>query len=349
MNIALIGAGGIGTIHARAYQKLGLKLAAVADLRRETIDSQPDLFAGARYYPTYQELLADPAIDVIDICLINRLHAEVIRAAVAAGKHIFCEKTMAHDAATSAELFSLLQAYPKNFQVGYMKRFFPATLKALELLPQLGDILTTHIRSYQGFEFTTDMYDQPSWKPRPDGSPSQMRSFASGGMLNMAGSHMLDVMSQLVGPAQSVYAVNWAPPAYDAELSSNALFRMRNGSTTHFDVCLSPLSRAGLRQDGWDEKIEITGKLGRLEIFYVIWDQPQHHAPLLRYYSERTQSITDYTFPKVDPFALELNSFLQDCASGKKSTPGPLEGHTVDQLISACYQSAKSGQVVSID
>ncbi len=347
MKIGLIGAGSIGAIHARAYAELGVRVAAVADPREAAVKARPELFDSARYYADYRDLLADPEIEAVDICLINRLHAEVIEEAIRRGKHIFCEKTMTDNLADSRRILELSRDYSRNFQVGYMKRFFPATQKAQELLPQIGDVLTTYIRSYQAFEWQCDPYDQADWKPRGN-EMSLIRHFASAGMLNMAGSHLLDLMNLLLGPARSVYSTNWIPPGYDIEVTSNALFRMQSGSTVHFEAALSPYSRAGLRQDGWDEKIEINGRRGKLEIFYVIWDQPERYAPMVRLYSEEHKTHTDYTFPKVNAFVSEMETFLADCAAGRRSIPGPREGFAVDQVIDACYRSASTQQAVEI-
>ncbi|CAN5822073.1 hypothetical protein BH09VER1_BH09VER1_47220 [soil metagenome] len=347
MNIGLIGAGSIGAIHARSYAELGVRLTAVADPREEAVKARPELFEGVRYYADYRDLVADPEIEAVDICLINSLHAEVIREAMRHGKHIFCEKTMTDNATDSRDLCQRLKAYPQNFQVGYMKRFFPATEKAKELLPEIGDILTTYVRSYQAFEWKSDPYDQVDWKPRGK-DVSLVRQFASAGMLNMAGSHMIDVMNLLVGEVKTVYATNWTPPGYDVEVTSNALMHMSGGSTVHFEAALSPYSRAGLRQDGWDEKIEINGRRGKLEILYVIWDQPAHYAPLLRFYSEEQKTHTDYTFPKVNAFTRELEAFLENCRAGRRSVPGAQEGLAVDLVIDACYRSAATRSLVEL-
>jgi len=347
MKIGLIGAGSIGAIHARAYRELGLEIAAVADLREEAMKAHPELFAHARYYADYRDLLRDPEVEVADICLINRLHAEVVREAARAGKHIFCEKTMTDNLDDARELLALLEGYPKNFQVGYMKRFFPATEAARQLLPEVGDILTAYVRSYQGFEWQSDPYDQPAWKPQ-NGRMSQIRHFASAGMLNMAGSHMLDVMGFLLGETKTAYARTWTPPDYDIEVTSNALFGMESGATVHFEAALSPFSRAGLRQDGWDEKVEINGRKGRLEIFYVIWDQPERYAPMVRLYSEEKKAQTDYTFPKVNAFAKQFEYFLENCRASRRSIPGVREGFAVDRIIDACYRSAAGEGVVEI-
>jgi predicted dehydrogenase len=135
---------------------------------------------------------------------------------------------------------------------------------------------------------------------------------------------------------------------YDAEMNAHALFTMPNRAIVHFEATCSPYSRAGLRQDGWDEIIQINGKKGRIEVFYCIWDKPMNNAPIVRLYKESDKTHTDYTFPKLDAFKEEVKAFINNCQTGKKSIPGIQEGAAVDKLISACYKSAESGGVVEM-
>jgi predicted dehydrogenase len=116
----------------------------------------------------------------------------------------------------------------------------------------------------------------------------------------------------------------------------------------HLDASASPYSRAGLRQDGWDETIQINGEHGRIEVFYVIWDKPLSNAPMVRYYSERDKTQTDFVFPKVNAFDEQIRTFVDNCEKGVKSVPGATEGYLVDRVISACYRSADSKQAVVI-
>ena len=98
MRIGIIGAGGISSLHAKAYQALGVSIAAVADPNKDAYISRRDVFGDATYYATDTELLADPNVDMVDICVGTRFHFDVIHRAVAAQKHILCEKTMTHSA-----------------------------------------------------------------------------------------------------------------------------------------------------------------------------------------------------------------------------------------------------------
>lgn len=345
MKVGLIGAGGIASLHAKAYKNLGVAIAAVTDLDRSAFDAKRDLFGEARFHETPAQLVGDPQVEIVDICVINRFHAEMVGLAAEAGKHIFCEKTLTDSEAGSHSLMEMLSGYRPNFQVGYMKRFFPATQKAAELLPEIGRPLSAYVRSYQGYEHDNDPYDDPTWKPQGDG-PSRIKSFASGGMLNMAGSHMLDLVGLLLGEPASVYALNWMPASYDAETNSHALFHMPSGCIAHFEAALSPYSRDGFWRDGWDERFEINGTAGKLELIYPVWNLPGENEAVLRHYSEKDKTHREYTFPKINPFAAELASFIQCCREGRKSIPGAREGYLVDKIIDACYRSAETGEVV---
>lgn len=347
MKIGIIGAGGISALHANAYRALGVSIAAVADPNKDAYMSRREVFGEAKYYASDAELLADPVVDMVDICVGTRFHYDVIKRAIAADKHILCEKTMTHSAESSASVVEMLRDYKKVFQVGYMKRFFPATAKVVELLPELGTIFSAYITSYQGFERTNDPYADKGWQPQ-DGKPSWTKTYACGGMLNMAGSHMLDLMNLFLGAPDTVYSQSWSPAEYDAETNSHALFRMKSGAVVQFEAAMSPYSRDGLWRDGWDECIEINGTRGKVQIFYVIWDRPTNNAPLVRFYCEKTKTHTEFTFPKVDAIQQQLASFVSACKEGRKSACGAAEGYYVDRVIDACYRSAGSRQVVQL-
>ena len=98
----------------------------------------------------YHELLARPDIDLIDICVPNFAHAEIVLAAAAAGKHIYCEKPLA---LTVAEGLGMVEAAAQagvNTQMTFNFRFFPAILRARQLVEAgfLGRVLSFRGRYY---------------------------------------------------------------------------------------------------------------------------------------------------------------------------------------------------------
>lgn len=347
MQVGIIGTGHISTFHAAAYRALGVDIAGVCDLDKEKFLSKRELYGGAEFYENVDDLLGQGSIDAVSICVGNKLHFDIAKKAIAAGKHILCEKTMTESESKSAALLSLVEAGDRNFQIGYMKRFYPATRKVVELLPEIGEVFSAYIRSYQAFEWDFDIYDCEWYKPK-DGEESLVRRLYGGAALNQAGSHMLDLMNLFLGMPERVYAANWAPRDYDAEISSHALFTLPNDGVVHFDVCVSPYSRAGLHHDGWDETVQVNGTKGRIEVFYSVWDKPMGNAPMVRYYSEQDKTRTEFTFPKMDAFQAEVEAFVTNSEAGRGSIPGPREGYAVDKLISACYRSAEDGAAISL-
>ena len=106
LRVGLIGSGYIGRAHSIALQEVGAVFPEVATPVCEMLADRDAAHAAksaaamgfARSTGDWRELVADPAVDVVDICSPNYLHREMALAAIAAGKHVWCEKPLALDA-----------------------------------------------------------------------------------------------------------------------------------------------------------------------------------------------------------------------------------------------------------
>jgi predicted dehydrogenase len=138
---AVIGTGFIGTVHIGALRRLGVTVAGV-------LGSSPDRAAergqalGLRAYATLDDMLADAAVDVVHVTSPNDLHYSQVKAILAAGKHVICEKPLAMTATESAEMVALARASGKVAAVCYNIRFYPLNQHARGLVASgnLGDI-----------------------------------------------------------------------------------------------------------------------------------------------------------------------------------------------------------------
>jgi predicted dehydrogenase len=344
----VVGAGFIGGIHLAALKAVGLQVGAIADPVPAALEKAAKLAPEARLYSDWKELLADPKITAVNVCTINALHFEILSAAVASGRHVFCEKTMTTDAVQARQALALRTKPGQVVQIGYMKRFFPASQWMKEHLPEIGRPLCGTVRSFQGgfVEDGETIYDSPDWRPGPDG-PSRTRRFASGGMLNMAGSHMLDMTGWLLGAPRVITCRTWSPAGYDAEMHAHALFEMENETLVHFEACLAPYHGTGIFNDGWDEFIQIDGTKGRIEIYYPRWDRPMDFAVKCRLYREKTRAWEKPVFVPVNVFQLEFATFAEACGKGEAQGPSIREAARVDFWIDACYESAREHAAVS--
>ena len=127
---AIAGAGFIGTVHAQAVRTAGGEVAGV-------LASTPERGAGAaqrlgaeRAYADAAELLADASVDVVHICTPNHLHEELARDALAAGKHVICEKPLAVDAEGAARLAEAAADAATVSAVPFVYRYYPTVREA---------------------------------------------------------------------------------------------------------------------------------------------------------------------------------------------------------------------------
>jgi predicted dehydrogenase len=126
-NIAIIGFGFMGTMHAQIYAQLrNARLVAVVD--NKMAKARKDLAKleiDAPVFGTIEDMLAACEVDVVDICLPTDLHAPFALKAIAAGKHVFCEKPLALKAADGRKIAAAAKKAGVFLQVGQCIRFWP--------------------------------------------------------------------------------------------------------------------------------------------------------------------------------------------------------------------------------
>lgn len=99
---------------------------------------------GARAYGSVEELLADPEIEAVSVCVANHAHAEIAIAALKAGKHVLCEKPMAVTLEECEAMVKAAEETGKYLMIGQNQRLAKAHSKAKELIEQgaIGKVLT---------------------------------------------------------------------------------------------------------------------------------------------------------------------------------------------------------------
>src|ERR671913_547957 len=97
LRIAVAGTGFIGRVHARSARLAGAELAGVAASSPESAERAAAELGAARAFASADELVTADGIDVVHLCTPNHLHEPLALAALAAGKHVVCEKPVALD------------------------------------------------------------------------------------------------------------------------------------------------------------------------------------------------------------------------------------------------------------
>lgn len=205
MKFALLGYGFMGGAHLAAMQKIaGVEVAAVATRTRPSDDGPTrgnmDLASGplpesVQWTPDWRTLIADPAIDAIDICLPTDLHREIILAALAAGKHVFCEKPMALTVPECEEILAAAKASDRTLMVGQVLRFMGPYVEAARFLDEVGreNVTSATLRRSTGF---------PEW-----GGWLTDTARSGGAILDLL-CHDIDIALDLFGQPETVRAVS---------------------------------------------------------------------------------------------------------------------------------------------
>src|SRR5262245_46161079 len=108
VGMGLVGAGFVGPHHVDAVRRLGyVDVVAVAGSSKASAQAKADALHIEKAYGSYQELLADPAVQVVHNATPNYLHHEVTAAAIAKGKHVVSDKPLAMTAAEAKSLLDM--------------------------------------------------------------------------------------------------------------------------------------------------------------------------------------------------------------------------------------------------
>ncbi len=208
IGIGLVGYGGIGKIHTLCYKELGMlypgqlppiDLAAVCTTRPETAQRAAQEGGYRTWFTDAAALIHQDEVRIVDCSLPNFAHKAVLLEAIAAGKHIYCEKPLALNGAEAREIVKA--AAKAGVQVGmtFNYRFVPALLRAHELIRE-GALGT--IYRFQA-EYLHTGYQDPnrplSWRLDKEKS--------GGGALADLGAHAIDLMRYLLGEFEAVQAM----------------------------------------------------------------------------------------------------------------------------------------------
>lgn len=143
----IIGVGSMGLAHLEAVRRLeAVAVAAVVCRDPERAKNICGRFDVPRYYLDYRELLADPEIAAVHNCTPNRMHFEINKEAILAGKHILSEKPLTVTATESEELTALARSHQVLNGVNFVYRHFVVIQHLRQMIRdgELGDIFAIH-------------------------------------------------------------------------------------------------------------------------------------------------------------------------------------------------------------
>ena len=207
VGIGVIGMGWMGTVHSRAYLQAAdrfhdsgvqPRLIVCADEDEIRAREACQRFGFERYTTRWQDVIADPGVQVVNIATPNYMHQPMATAAANAGKHIFCEKPVGKSPRETAEIERAARQAGVLTFVGFNYRWSPLVQYARKLVSEgkLGKL--THFRGRFLAGYASNPQTVLSWRFQKEFSGSGV----SGDLL----SHVIDMGLFLAGPIKRVVA-----------------------------------------------------------------------------------------------------------------------------------------------
>jgi predicted dehydrogenase len=326
VRIGLVGAGGIADAHLKGYATIPdrVRVTAVADANPEALKQRTEE-TGATGYTDFLQLVEDPDIDAVDICLPHHLHRSAIIAAAEAGKHILCEKPLCLTAEEAKDVREAVQKAGVTLMCAHNQLFMPAVAKAKELL-DAGALGTVYeVRTTDSFYNDFDP-ENMGWRAHT--------ATSGGGEFIDTGYHPTYLLMHLAGgvPTQvSAMMSTHRLKFMEGEDSAQVLVRFDNGSVGQLVTSWAYDAAPGT------DRFSVVGEKGSLSS-----DGSTLRVKL------RGEEEQVFENESIDTFAAEIDDFVTCLETGRRPLNTEVEGIAVLGIILAAYESARSGKVEDV-
>lgn len=199
VRFGIVGAGVISDSHAIGITTTeNAKLVAVCDIIEEKAKALAEKYGAERIYTDYNEMLRDPEIDAVSVCVPSGVHGEIVIAAARAGKHIFCEKPIEVTAEKMDEMIRVVESTDVKVQCVFQLRIRKASRRVKEALDSgvFGKVLmaSAYLKYYRSPEY----YKSAGWRATWE--------YDGGGCLMNQGIHGVDLIAWLMGGIKKISA-----------------------------------------------------------------------------------------------------------------------------------------------
>ncbi len=312
VNVGVIGVGAMGENHVRVYHKMEeANLLSVSDVSERALKKIEKKY-GAKGYTDYNELLKNPDIEVVSVCVPTTYHHSVVMEAIKNKKHVLVEKPIAFTLKEAKEMIEAAKEAGVILATGHVERFNPAVQKAKELIDDgvIGDIVSAFAKRV---------------------GPLPPRIKDVGVAIDLA-IHDLDIMNYLFEEEITQVYGTMNSILDDCEFEDHAeiMVSFDNESTGIIEVnWLTPYKR---------RELELTGTDGIISVDYI--------KQSIDVYGKFAQDIE---IKHEEPLKSELNSFLNAVVNNEDPEITGEDGLKALEMVIAANKSSKEHRPISLD
>ncbi len=335
IRVGIVGLGAISFAHEAGYAELPdeCEIAAMCDVNQEEVDNRIGMYS-AKGYTRYQDLVADPDVDMVDVIVPHPLHYEVALAALQHGKHVLVEKPIAVNSSQGKEMVEAARKAGVRFSVAENTRFVTAYLAAEKILKDglLGDIWT--VRTQIAGSEVGRIKDPNLWHGKAP----------YGGVILDSAVHNLYLFKWLFGGVKDVrgFASKVVP---EGEMEDNGLIlgHLCNGAEFQlYTTCTAEIP--------WMERLEVYGSKGGMVI-------DQLANPVLRYYfgSGDIDGMIAEDVPfdplgwKFMSMVAEIKDFVSAVRDDRPPQVDPADALYAVQVVEAIDRSIAMQEVIEVE
>ncbi|HEV2854314.1 MAG TPA: Gfo/Idh/MocA family oxidoreductase [Thermoanaerobaculia bacterium] len=343
LGVSLVGAGAIGALRAAAVARTpGLALVAVADARPEAAQALAQRFGGLATTDGLQAA-TDPRAGLVVVSTPPDRHAEFALAAIDAGKHVLCEKPLAHTVEDAARICEAAEARGVLVKTGFNHRYFPAVDFARRLIDAgtLGEI--RGVRAYAGHPGGEEL-GHP-WVCDP--------AVTGGGSLVDNGIHILDLARFFLGEVNRAQGcVGQLAWSFDgAEDNGFALFRSASGG-------IASVHASWTEWRGYRFWVEAVGERGYVRASYppmlaewgavaVKGSRARRRFKLFPAFQVR-ERLHGWQWTVLCTFVQEMSDLAAGIRAGRSVPATGRDGLRALEMARAVYRSSREGREVEL-
>ena len=355
--VGIIGAGGMARYHIAGFVKGGAEVVAIADVSQTAAEKAAETYEIPTVHPNVEEMLADSSVDAISIIVPNKFHAPLAIEALDAGKHVFCEKPPALNAAEVKLMIDAQEAAGKQLMFNFNNRARP---ESYALMAEIENGTVGTINSAQA------RWVRRTGIPGFGGWFTNKALSGGGPLIDLL--HMIDLAMYFMGNPEPAYVIGqtfdnfitdssfkgpWGIPdnkdgTTDVESAAHGFVTFKPGQVLSFQVSWAELVKR--------EEVSVTFQGskagGKLERLFEDDGLDDTAIDVCELYMQRDGKSVNRAI-EVEPCedmgrVRSARNFVGAIEGTEKPLNTPPQAYSLMQVIDACYESAQSDKPVEV-